>query len=122
MTHNLQGYVMKCKLNSLMTELIFTSLPLDDQGPASVSASVKNYFLKSLEQPNFKQECSVGAPFFLSAYILCWCNQNGNPTCLNMINIGLYGEKKVLGTLTFMFIKKYKSKLASLFLFQSFPE
>ena len=83
-------------------------LPLDDQGPALVSVNVKKMFEIALATKLFKQQCSVGAHFLLSAYILCWCNQNGNPMCLNMINIELYGEKKVLVTLTFIFIKKSK--------------
>ena len=83
------------KINSFTTELIFTPLPLDDQGPTSVSVNVKNYFFEiALATKLFKQECSVGVPFFLSAYILCWCNQKGNPTCLNVINIELYCKKK----------------------------
>ena len=65
------------------------------QGPASVSANIKTHFFEiALVTKLFKQKCSVGAPFFLGAYILCWCNQNGNPMCLNMINIELYGGKK----------------------------
>ena len=79
-----------------------------------VSANIKNNFFEiALATKLFKQECSVGTPFFLSAYILCWCSQNGNPTCLNMINIELYGEKnkkKVLVRFTFIFIKKKKKK------------
>ena len=93
-----------------MTELIFTLLPPDDQGPESVSANVKNYFFEiALATKLFKQECSVGAPFFSKClYYFYWCNQNRNPTCLNMINIELYGEKneKGLVMLTFIFMKK----------------
>ena len=50
-------------INSLTTEVICTPLPLDDQGPASVNANVKELLFL-----NHSSDLTN-----IQARVLCWC-------------------------------------------------